>query len=127
MASRMQIVSGVLQQEGKILLCLRKNTEFYPDYWAFPVGRLESGENFVDALRRELFEEVNIQMINGQNLTTLYDPQQDVEHMVYLVTEWRGEVRNLEPHLCDSVKWFALDELPQPLTPATERIIQSFE
>lgn len=125
MTASMKIVSGVLQKVDKVLLCLRKNTEFYPGYWAFPVGRVEVGENFVDALRRELFEEVAIQMLNCESLTTLYDHEQNIQHMVYRVTEWRGEVQNLEPDLCDAVGWFSLDKLPTPITPATLNILKS--
>lgn len=127
MHEQLKIVSGVLQAEHKILLCLRKNTEFYPNHWAFPVGRLEAGENNIDALRRELFEEIGIQMISGENLTTLFDHEQNIEHVVYLVTEWRGEVHNREPELCGAAEWFYLRELPSPLTPSTERVIKSLE
>lgn len=123
----MKIVSGVLQQEQQVLLCLRKNTEFYPGYWAFPVGRVEVGENFIDALRRELFEEIGVQMLNCENLTTLYDYEQNIEHMVFKVSEWRGEIDNMEPELCQSVEWFSLDSLPSPLTPATQNILKSLE
>lgn len=123
----MKIVSGVLQQEQQVLLCLRKNTEFYPDYWAFPVGRVEAGENFIDALRRELFEEIGVQMLNCENLTTLYDYEQNIEHVVYKVSEWRGEIDNMEPEFCQSVEWFSLDSLPSPLTPATQNILKSLE
>ena len=125
MGEKLKIVSGVLLQDNQILLCLRKNTEFYPNHWAFPVGRLEQGENYLDALRRELFEEIGVQLIEAENLTTLYDYELNVEHVVYRVNVWRGQIENLEPELCESVAWFSLADLPQPLTPATQKIIDS--
>ncbi|TQV81431.1 NUDIX domain-containing protein [Aliikangiella coralliicola] len=125
MSERLQIVSGIIQREGRVLLCLRKNTKHYPDYWALPVGHVEPGENDIDALRRELFEEVGIQVLDGEFLTTLYDNEQNVQHAVFRVTDWRGEVSNREPHLCAQVRWVKLHQLPQPLTPSTIAILQS--
>ena len=126
MSEKLKIVSGVLQRQNKILLCYRKNTTFFPDHWAFPVGRLETGENFVDALRRELFEEIGIQMIDCESIMTLFDHQQDIEHQVFRITEWRGEAENLEPDLCEAIGWFSMENLPGPLTPATQTILNSF-
>jgi len=119
-----KIVSGVLIQEDKVLLCLRANTLHYANHWAFPVGHVEAKENDVDALRRELFEELAIQVIESEYLATLYDNQQRIQHTVFQVIEWRGEVANNEPHLCKQVAWFDLAHLPQPLTPATQTILQ---
>lgn len=125
MAKYLKLVSGVLYKNDGVLLGLRKNTEYFPGFWALPGGRLEPDENFVDALRRELFEEIGIQMIDGENITTLYDHEQQIEHEVFSVTEWRGEPTNLEPMLCEKIQWFALDQLPRPITPASQKIIDS--
>jgi len=125
MTEKLKIVSGVLLKDNQVLLCLRKNTDFFPDFWAFPVGRIEAGENYLDALRRELFEEIGVQLIESVNLTTLYDYEQNIEHVVYQVSDWRGQVDNLEPDLCEAVKWYPLTQLPEPLTPATQKIIDS--
>ena len=127
MAEYLKLVSGVLHRADKVLLGLRKNTQYYPGYWGLPGGRLESGENFVDALRRELFEEVGVQMIDGENITTLYDHELQIEHEVFSVIEWRGEPKNLEPELCEEIQWFSFDNLPEPITPASQKIIDSLK
>ena len=125
MMNVVSIVSGVIQQDNRIVLCLRKNTKYRPGYWALPVGHVEADENTIDALRRELFEELGIQMLDGEMLTTLFDNEQNIQHTVYRVTEWRGEIENREPDLCAQVTWCSLDELPFPLAPATETILKS--
>lgn len=121
----MKIVSGILRRSDKVLLCLRRNTLHFPDYWSLPVGHVEKGENTIDALRRELFEELGVQMLNGEMLTRLFDNEQNIQHTVYQVIEWRGKIENHEPELCAAVDWFSIDNLPKPLTPATLTILQS--
>jgi len=119
------IVSGVLLKKQSVLLGLRKNTKDYPGYWALPVGHVEEGENVIDALRRELFEEIGVQMLDCENITTLIDNENNIRHSVFKVTRWRGEAQNLEPQLCQQIEWFELERLPQPLTPATQKLLKT--
>lgn len=52
-------VSAVLRWQDRILLC-RHEKAGRGDYWLLPGGGVNSGESLVDALRRELAEEVGI-------------------------------------------------------------------
>lgn len=122
-----RIVSGVIIQNDQILLCLRKHTKDFSGYWAFPVGHVEDSENEQDTLRRELYEELGIQVIDSEKITTLYDNALGIEHAVYNVAEWRGELINKEPDLCEQIKWFRLEQMPSPLTPSTMTILESLK
>lgn len=123
---QINIVSAVLCDGERFLFMHRQNTQEYDGYWAFPVGHVENKENDIDALRRELFEELTIQMLDSEYITTLYDNQNNIKHSVFQVNSWRGDVNNNEPHLCASVKWFSLQNLPSPLTPATQNILNVY-
>jgi len=57
-------VSAVLRWEDRVLLC-RHEKSGRGEYWLLPGGGVNSGESLVDALRRELVEEVAI----GDDLT----------------------------------------------------------
>jgi ADP-ribose pyrophosphatase YjhB (NUDIX family) len=57
-------VSAVLRWEGRVLLC-RHEKAGRGEYWLLPGGGVNSGESLVEALRRELAEEVAI----GDDLT----------------------------------------------------------
>ncbi len=120
-----QIVSGLLLKNDQCLLCLRKNTGVFDGHWALPVGHREAGENEIDTLRRELFEELAIQLIDAMQLSRLFDNEKQIEHSVYQVLDWRGELVNNEPQLCAKVDWFCLNDLPSPLTPATAKVLKS--
>lgn len=118
-----KIVSGVVEEGRTVLLLKRKNTSIFDGYWAFPVGHCEPLENEVDTLRREMFEEVGIQVIDSEFFTRLYDNESEVEHAVYKVLDWRGGIKNNEPELCEEVGWYDLDNLPSPLTPSTKKVL----
>ena len=52
---------GVLiDAEGRFLMTSRPTGKVYADHWEFPGGKLESGETVAQALRRELNEELGI-------------------------------------------------------------------
>jgi ADP-ribose pyrophosphatase YjhB (NUDIX family) len=51
-------VSALLRWEDRILLCRHEKPG--KEYWLLPGGGVNAGESLVDALHRELFEEVGI-------------------------------------------------------------------
>jgi 8-oxo-dGTP diphosphatase len=51
-------VSAILLREDRILLCRHEKGD--KEYWLLPGGGVNSGESLVDALHRELKEEVGI-------------------------------------------------------------------
>jgi 8-oxo-dGTP diphosphatase len=52
-------VSAILQWRERVLLCRHEKGE--KEYWLLPGGGVNSGESLVDALHRELSEEIGIQ------------------------------------------------------------------
>jgi ADP-ribose pyrophosphatase YjhB (NUDIX family) len=53
-------VSAILRWEDRVLLC-RHEKPGRGEYWLLPGGGVNSGESLVDALRRELVEEVGLE------------------------------------------------------------------
>jgi 8-oxo-dGTP diphosphatase len=56
-----EVAVGILiRADGALLLSTRPEGKAYAGYWEFPGGKVEAGETVVQALRRELHEELGV-------------------------------------------------------------------
>lgn len=93
--SRKQIVVGVLRKGTQVLLSVRQKHQAYADYWEFPGGKVEAGEDFELALEREFHEEVDIETRNWQPLIQI---PWDYEHASVMLNVFETEDFVGEPH-----------------------------
>lgn len=99
----------------------RGKTIFGAGTWALPGGHLENLERVEDCVRRELTEEVGIKPVRMELLGVINDIptlKGQVRHyvrFVYLIKEFSGEVRNLEPERCEGWEWVDKSKTPSPL------------
>lgn len=103
-------VAVVLNDGERVLLAQRLKNQFKGGYWEFPGGKVEEDEAVLDALGRELLEEVNLTPESSQFLGCFehhYD-EMSVRLHFYLVRQWLGELR---PCLGQKLIWAQLDEL----------------
>jgi 8-oxo-dGTP diphosphatase len=56
----MLVVAALIEADGKLLVCQRRRTDSFGLMWEFPGGKLEPGETPVQALARELHEELGV-------------------------------------------------------------------
>src|ERR1039457_3254846 len=56
------IAVALILKDGCVLMGERRADKGYPLHWEFPGGKLEFGEMDFDALRRELKEELSIEV-----------------------------------------------------------------
>ena len=94
-----EVVAGVIRdRRGRILLARRTEDRDLAGLWEFPGGKHEPGETPEDALKRELREELGIEIEVGSPLIRV--PQsystKRLRLDVYNVDAWRGTVRGLE-------------------------------
>ncbi len=57
---RIDMVTGILVHEGKVLVQKRRPDDVWPGLWEFPGGCIEKGETPEQTLRREFMEEVEL-------------------------------------------------------------------
>ena len=65
-----EVVAAIIRQEDKIFATQRGYGEF-KDWWEFPGGKMEPGETPIQALRREIREELDTEINVDKFLTTI--------------------------------------------------------
>ena len=97
---RIDIVLGVICNAAgdKALVARRPDRSHLSGLWEFPGGKVRDGEAAPDALKRELYEEVNIRARECTPLISFdYDyPGKPLRFSVWKVHGWDGELRGKE-------------------------------
>jgi 8-oxo-dGTP diphosphatase len=57
-----KVVCGIIHKEGKVLICRRKPEKSLGGYWEFPGGKVEPEESQIESLKRELLEELQLEV-----------------------------------------------------------------
>ncbi|PUA79352.1 NUDIX domain-containing protein [Nocardioides currus] len=114
-----RVVVGALVRDGQVLLVHRRpEKHVHPDRWDVPGGVMEAGESELEALERELREELGVQVVVGaaSHLCRMSVGHADDRATLsaWLVPEWDGTPANVAPEEHDDLRWFDLAELPPP-------------
>jgi 8-oxo-dGTP diphosphatase len=100
-----QVVAAILERDGKILIGQRKPGQSHALKWEFPGGKIEAGETPEQALARELKEELDLDGVQGAEITRYpyqYPGKSPIELIFLRVTASSGQPRNLIYH---EVRW----------------------
>jgi len=120
-----------LIKDNKVLLLLRKNTGFEDGNYGLVSGHLESDETIMQAMARETKEESGIDIdLNDLELQHVLNRQElDNERIDFFfsATNWKGEIINNEPHKCDELKWFDLDNLPNNIIDYIKQVLEDIK
>jgi 8-oxo-dGTP diphosphatase len=106
-----EVAVGILRKEGKILICQRKKGGRYELKWEFPGGKLESGETIEQCLRREMHEELAIEIDCIERIQTqaAYYEDGGMFNVSYCsISGFNGEPQN---NVFEQFRWVTLDEL----------------
>ena len=123
-----RVVAAVLHAaDGRVLITQRPAGKSYAGMWEFPGGKVEPGEAAEAALRRELREELGIDVAGCRPLLTLRHeyPERQVELLVWTVEHYAGVAQGLEGQ---ALRWLPVPELRRiDMLPADLPIIERLE
>jgi 8-oxo-dGTP diphosphatase len=119
MKKRIRVVAAVLVENAKVLAACRGEGMHMPGLWEFPGGKVETGENDRDALRRELQEELAIDVTVKERIGSVIHRYGDfeIELIAYhcadrtgdFVAREHAELRWLDAGALRSVEWAPAD------------------
>lgn len=112
-----EVVLGALVVGGRVLLGHRSpDKHAHPNAWDLPGGVIEVGESELDALAREMQEELGVQIAMDSVLhlcrVTAGPPSAPALLSAWLVRNWQGTPANLAPEEHVNIGWFGTEQLP---------------
>jgi mutator protein MutT len=115
-----EVAAALVFHRGKLLVAQRFDTDHQGGLWEFPGGKRRAEESYEDCLRRELREELGIEIEVGavlENITHQY-PDRTVRLRFFCCTWTANEPRSLG---CQAWTWVAREQLLSYAFPAADQ------
>jgi len=122
-----QVAAGLILHEGRYLITRRKGGVHLGGLWEFPGGKREPGESLEDCLRRELREELEVEITEPVRYRVIrHDyPDKAVELHFFRCSIRVGSVRSLDR---DDLCWVPPEELTRfEFPPANHPLIETLQ
>lgn len=118
-----KVAAAVIERSGKVLIARRKKGDRFEGLWEFPGGKIEAGESPEECLRRELREELGVEIEAGEFLCSVPFETSglSIELMAFRTSLAAGEVRC---HDHDEICWVEPEHLMDfDLTEPDHRVV----
>ena len=115
------VTAAIIKKDGKFLLTQRKLIQSNPLYWEFVGGKVEFGEDPRDCMKREVKEEIGIEIKVGKIFEVSSTINKEDYHIILLGFECKylsGEIKNIE---IENYKWLSLEEMDNYKMAETDR------
>lgn len=104
------VAAALTMEHGKLLVTQRKKDSSHGLLWEFPGGKVKEGEDPREALRRELKEELDVEVEVGRLFDAVFYSYPEFP-ILLLVYRCRVEKGSLKPIECHDLRWVTLKEL----------------
>lgn len=126
-SKHIQVAAGLILREGRYLIAQRKVGVHLGGLWEFPGGKCEPGESLEDCLRRELWEELGIEISTPVPFHVIRHeyPEKTVELHFFRCSIQDGQAQALN---CEDLCWVTPEELAKfEFPPADQPLIQALQ
>lgn len=109
----MQVVAALIYREARLLVCQRSENGPFPLKWEFPGGKVEGGEDYFTALRRELREELGIELQSATEFFRhrhRYAGGDEVDLFFFRVEAYREPIEN---RVFEQIRWVEVQRLKE--------------
>ncbi len=110
MQTYIRVAVGILKRNNKVLVAERPLDKPYAGYWEFPGGKIETNESGDAALKRELHEELGIDVTTAKPWFEHihHYPDKSVQLEMWLVEDFAGEPHSKENQ---ALRWVTYPEM----------------
>lgn len=121
---KIKVTCGLILKKEKVLAVKRGNNKSHAGKWEFPGGKVKKGETFDVCIKRELNEELNIQVKIYEQLPIVSYQYPDFEiELIPFICKLVSQNIKLKEH--SDKKWCKLDELEKlDFSEADKQIIE---
>jgi 8-oxo-dGTP diphosphatase len=113
------VTAGVIIEQRKVLVTQRKENSSHGLLWEFPGGKVEEGEEPRKALRRELKEELGIEVEVGKIFEAVFYSYPNYP-ILLLAYHCRVEKGIPKPVGCQDLRWIEFRELERLAMPPAD-------
>ncbi|HEY4687369.1 MAG TPA: NUDIX hydrolase [Candidatus Subteraquimicrobiales bacterium] len=109
--------SAVIEDGNRVLLC-RRNIEPRKNYWDLPGGFLEAGEHPEEGAKREIKEELEVEIDILDTLGIFMDSYESSESLSTLNIYYLAKIKSGKLRMAseiNEIKWFDRDNLPKEM------------
>jgi 8-oxo-dGTP diphosphatase len=117
------VAAGVIVEKGLVLLTQRKAGTHLAGAWEFPGGKVHAGEDPRDALRRELREELGLDVVVGDIVEVTFHRYEEAQKAVLLLFFEASRLpASAEPRAIDvaAYEWAGPERLEPDRFPAAD-------
>lgn len=106
------VAAAIVVRDGKVLGARRYMGNEFDGFYEFPGGKIEPGETYEDTVRRELLEElaVDVRVVRHYQTTDYTYPKFHLHMETYLCT-LISDADDIRLSVHDEYRWFAPEEL----------------
>lgn len=121
------VAAAIIERDGKVLIARRKEVLTNGGRWEFPGGKLKEGETPRSCLKREIKEELGLEVtVTDQLGSGTHDSQGRNIRLLFYRTRWVAGDICLQDH--SEVRWVAGHQLREyDLTPADRQFAKGFK